>query len=179
MEKVGLEPGLPGKPSGQEGQHVHRPSSGAGPASSRNIKVVGVAGTTTGRGVGKRSERHWGQMTLQGVVGTGTFPLCAVGAMGRWATFLKGCLGLLSRERTVGDMGGNREPCEEHRTQGERRQKPRPSGGHGGGGNGPMPIWKVHLTGLAARLDWGGEGEVKGDSSGGPEQPEEWNCHVL
>lgn len=78
-----------------------RPSGGTGPASSRNIRVVSVAGTTRGRGVGKGSERGTGGRRQRG----------ALKAM--------------------------------------------------------MAIWKVDLTGLGDRLDWGGEGVLKGDSSWG------------
>lgn len=98
----------------------------------------------------------------------------------RWVAFLKGCLGLLSRERALWDVGGNREPCEEvgtgRRVRDDKGQDR--SGGRGGAGNGQMAIWKVDLTGLGNRLDWGGEGGAQGRLLLGPEQPEERNCHV-
>lgn len=81
---------------------------------------------------------------------------------------LEGCLGLLSRGRTVGDQGGERAPCEKggtgHRARDDRGHDQR--GDPGGRESGQVSIWRLDLTGLAGRLDWGGTWVVRGTPRG-------------
>lgn len=102
--------------SEQGEQHVQRSSGRTVLASSRNIEEVSVAGATRGRGWA-RVHRATGAEDITGRCrprgGLGLFhyvlwePQEDSEQMGH---ILKGCLGLLSRGKSVGDKGGDREP---------------------------------------------------------------------
>lgn len=102
--------------SEQGEQHVQRSSGRTVLASSRNIEEVSVAGANRGRGWA-RVHRATGAEDITGRCrprgGLGLFhyvlwePQEDSEQMGH---ILKGCLGLLSRGKSVGDKGGDREP---------------------------------------------------------------------